>query len=83
MKDSPCVTEAREVEQATRHLAETVYKVKLLESLHRPPNGEGRRRWQAEIAAAVKAREEASRALDQTAEALRACREAQQNPGAL
>lgn len=83
MRDSPCVTEAREVEQATRRLAETVHKVKLLESLQRPLNVDDRRRWQAEIAAAAKAREEAIRALDEKAEALGACREAQKNPGAL
>jgi hypothetical protein len=83
VKDVPCSQEAREVEQATRRLAETVHKVKLLESLQRPPNGEDRRRWQGEIAAAVKAREEASSALDEKAEALRACREAQQNHGAV
>jgi hypothetical protein len=70
------------VEQATRRLAETVQKVKLLESLQSPVNGEGRRHWQAEIASAVKARDEASRTLDDKAAALRACREAQQNSGA-
>ncbi len=82
MKDAPCSKEAREVEQATGRLAQTVQRVKLLESLARPVNGEGRRHWQAEIALVVKARDEASRTLDEKAEALRACREAQQTRGA-